>query len=151
MREEYCKKRVNEVQRTAVERISRQPQLPGAHSSTKAVHQPFWIPGTCMVAQKLLPDQIFDCLVHNSFYLQSTTPPTVSRICQRAVHAHQNHFMVLEELSSGTHLDAVVGAKLQQGAMPTPLCNLSEITVEGSLAKSAGEARSTHRWRAGKK
>lgn len=46
-----------------------------------------------------------------------------------------------------THLDAVVGGKIQQIAMPTQLCNSEEITVEGSLAKSAGEARPTHRWR----
>lgn len=50
-----------------------------------------------------------------------------------------------------THLDIVVGGKSHQIVEPSQLCNSEEITVEGSLAKSAGEARSTHSGGAGKK
>lgn len=38
-------------------------------SSTKAIHQLFRVPRTCMDAQKLLLNQIFDCLVDNGLHL----------------------------------------------------------------------------------
>lgn len=44
----------------------------------------------------------------------------------------------------------MVDGKIQQVALPADLCSSEEVTVERSLAKSAGEVGSTHRRRTGK-
>lgn len=46
-----------------------------------------------------------------------------------------------------TNLDTVVGGKLCQVAVANQQCNFLEVTVEGSLAKSAGEAWPAHKRR----
>lgn len=42
-------------------------------SSTEAVHQVLWVPGSFVVVQKLLLHQIFDCLVDGGYYLWAKT------------------------------------------------------------------------------
>lgn len=92
-----------------------------------------------MVVQKLLLDQIFDCLVDGGNHLRQNTPLNTHSHRDRHVLAY-----VFNNALANTHLHTVVGGQLHQIIL---LCNLEEITVEGPLAKSAG-SRVAHSRRA---
>lgn len=109
--------------------------LLGAQLNAEAVHQFFWIPGTFVVVQKLLLDQIFDCLVDGGNHLRQNTPLKTQPLRQT---------YVLNNALGNTHLHTVVGGELHQIIL---LCNLEEIAVESPLAKSAG-SRMAHSRRA---